>query len=109
MDNRLNDEFRAWLGQLALDWSIPESAVSENLGPKEIENRLNAYPALGRAVVQDPIDMQQFGDAARQCWALAEKFDTIRLNEFLGHPESGSAVRAFVAEFPGRETEAAAR
>jgi hypothetical protein len=50
MDDKLNDEFRSWLGQLAIDWLIPEADVPRHLGPQEVDNRLKAYPVLGRAV-----------------------------------------------------------
>ena len=93
-------QFRGWIGQLAIDRAIPESDIPQILGPKEVENRLNAYPMLGRVLAQDPVDMQQLEKVAKDCWALAEKFDIIRLNEFVGNPESGSAVRGLIVDFP---------
>ena len=109
MDANLDNEFRSWLGQLAIDWLIPEADVPRRLGPKEIDNRLKAYPVLGRVLARIPIDIQELADAARACWTLLEQFDAIRLNEFLKHPESVVAVTTLISDFPADETSAAGR
>ena len=109
MDENLDHEFYLWLGRLAVEWAIPLDNVPQNLGKHEVANRLESYPALGRAASRNPVDIHEFGEAAKKCWALAERFDSIRLTEFATHPGSAQAIVDLVTDFPDDERNAAER
>jgi len=109
MDEALDEQVRAWVGRFAVDWAVPESDVPKYLGHAEVANRLQFYPKLGRAVERQPVDLAEVEDEGRQCWALGERFDTIRFGQFVSHPASADAIVQLVADFPSGDTEAAQR
>lgn len=109
MDESLDQAFYLWVGRLAIEWAIPLENVPQHLGKQEVANRLESYPALGKAASRNPVNIQGFGEAAKKCWALAERFDSIRLTEFLGQPGSAEAIEDLVSGFPQDHKAAADR
>ena len=109
MDEKLNDEFKMWLGRIAVEWAIPEDKVPSYLGTGEVNDRLKCFPALGQAVTQNPVKMADVETAGKACWALGERFDAIRFGEFVSNPQSAIAIADLISEFPVDDDAAANR
>jgi hypothetical protein len=109
VDESLNEQFRLWLGRIAVEWAIEKKDVPTYLGTGEIADRIKCYPAFGKAVTQHPIDMAAVEEAGKACWTLGERFDAIRFGEFASNADSTEAVTQLATDFPADDTAAAER
>lgn len=109
MAETLNEEIILWLGRWADRLRMPKSEVPLFLGKEEVANRIECYPAFGRALMQKPIDMAKVENSGRACWALQGRFEIIRYGEFVSNPDSAAAITRLVAEFPADDAGAARR
>jgi hypothetical protein len=105
----LNSEFRLWLFRFALDWSVPKEKVPPYLGRAEIDNRQTTYPLLAAALAERPITQERLAATIRACWAVGDRYDLIKLNEFLKHAESPPAIEFLLDGFPVESRRAAGR
>lgn len=100
MDKSLNEEFHLWLGRLALEWAVPQEDLPTHLGKGEISNRIEYYPAFGRAVSQNPVDMSEVESVGKACWAFGGQFDLIRFGEFSSNGDSADAIKELLDDLP---------
>jgi hypothetical protein len=101
MNVTINKNFKTWLETLSTQWDLPIEQVAFNLGAEEITNRVQNYPKVAATLSSSPFDLQQFADAARNCWVMGGRFDATRFNRFISNGKKATvAIRFLIEDFP---------
>jgi hypothetical protein len=110
MNNKIDENFKAWLETLSGRWDLPVEEVAFNLGNEEITNRVQNYPAVAAALLSSPFELQQFANVVRKCWVMGGRFDATRFNRFINHGAKATAsIRFLIEDFPKDDTNASKR
>lgn len=101
MNESLDLHLLQWLSRVSDEWDMSVEQVASNVGKDEIDNRMTWYPKVRMALLNPPIDLQRFAQAAHECWVLHHRHDTIRLSEFVSNgPTALGAIEALIDDFP---------
>jgi hypothetical protein len=110
MNQSLEKKLHELLAHLSDDWKTSIELVTMKLGEEEVRNRLQYYPKLCSLLSCPVIDIDQFGKAARACWALGGRYDLIRFGDFTSKgAQSSTAIQQLIFHFPEDDTEAIKR
>jgi hypothetical protein len=106
----LDERIHLWLTQLAKDWGRPSDQVAKAVAADEIRNRLQVYPDFSSVLSKGELDLDEFRKVARNCWALAGRYDSIRFGNFMNKEESAAfAIMQLLRSFPEGRAEIAER
>ncbi len=110
MKQKLETGIREWLQRYSVEWSMPLEQVALVISIDEIRNRLQSYPKVHAALSSSSIDTQLFAEAVRECWALSDRFVSIRFNRFINKPGgAATTIKGLIRDFPDEDKKAAER
>lgn len=107
-NSNLDAHFQGWLSAISQQWKVNIEEAVQWLGgvseEDEIENRLTYYPQLAQLLSTTPLDMQQFANVVKECWALGGRFNQIRFTEFVDKGDLAvESIQKFMDKFPGED------
>jgi len=92
MRDELNARLEHWLSDIATRWAVEIEEADQRLGGvgkhDEVQGRLKDYPRLGLALSPRPRDIKRFADTAQKCWALGQRYVSMRFNRFVEDSEA---------------------
>lgn len=109
MQESLDLAFSQWLKRLADQKGCSIQDTSKYLCSDEIANRLDHYPALGQALSQRPIELQQVKASGSKCVTLSQQYDAMSFGKFIAAADSQNALTELFVDFPEDVEEAGAR
>jgi len=110
MVEKLDQNLRVWLADLANRWDLSIEEVAHEVGAFEARNRIENYPKVAAALATRPIDLQKFVTAVRQCWVLDTRYDSIQFSDFVKQENSAcTIIHALIDDFPEEESQVSER
>jgi hypothetical protein len=110
MTNKIGEGLLSWLDRLSQSWHLTVPEVASKLAEDEIGNRVLKYPKLRDLLGSVPFNLGEFASAARECWVLGGRFDSVRFNSFIAKGrEASDAIERFIIDFSENDRDAAKR
>ena len=76
----------------------------------EIENRRTFYPQLKQVLSRQELDLNEFQEVIRHCWALGSRYDIIHFEEFSKEKDAAVlTIQTLIKDFPQDDAQVAAR
>jgi 5-methylcytosine-specific restriction endonuclease McrA len=106
----LEESFSLWIEKIAKSWGVSIQDVALKISEGEIKNRVQKYPLVQKTLKEIPFNIDNFSLAARECWVLGGKYDSVRFNAFVNNKqESTEIIEKLIRDFPDDEHTSATR
>jgi len=110
MGRDLDTRFSQLLEAIAKRENTTVEMLGKTFASDEMENRRTFYPQLKQVLLRQELDIEEFREVIKNCWAVRGKFEPIHFKKFTEDGKAAiQAIRELSKDFPQDDAEAAAR
>ncbi len=106
----LDTRFSHLLGAIAKHENTTVEMLGKTFASGEIENRRTFYPQLKQVLSRQELDLNEFQEVIRHCWALGSRYDIIHFGEFIKEKDAAVlTIQTLIKDFPQDDAQVVAR